>query len=250
MQCFPMVLLLAAFSLYSCKDKALGVKKIEGQQVRISDSIPGNSTIDAFIKPYKENIDRQMDSIIAYSPKALSKTDSKYNTALGNMMADAVMEYAGPIFKKRTKFNVDAVLLNYGGIRATLPQGDITMREAYKIMPFENRVMVLELRGKKVNQMFDYLKSGTAHPLAGLRLTIDSNSKIKEAFINDKEVEETKTYFIATNDYLQNGGDHMDFFKNPVSAFDLDYKVRNILIDYFSDKDTIAPVQDDRFLKI
>ncbi|HEA30258.1 MAG TPA: hypothetical protein ENH91_09730 [Leeuwenhoekiella sp.] len=238
------------FCLLSCKNNTLKLKEIDGKQININDSLSQVAKINTFIKPYKEHIDKQMDSVLAYSTKALSKTDSEYNTAIGNMMADAVMAYANPIFNKRTKFNIDAVLLNYGGIRSALPQGNITMREAYNIMPFENRVMVLEISGKKVNEMFDYLKHGTAHPMHGLHLVINDKGDIEESKINGAPVDPKKTYFIATNDYLQNGGDHMDFFKNPVSIMDLDYKVRNILIDYFADNDTIAPVQDDRFIKI
>lgn len=241
--------LLFLFCLFSCKNNTLALKEIDGKQLPITDSLTGVNEIDTFVKPYKEHIDEQMDSIIAYSPRALTKSDAKYNTALGNMMADAVMAYANPIFNKRTKFNIDAVLLNYGGIRSSFPQGNITMREAYNIMPFENQVVVLEISGKKVNEMFDYLKHGTAHPMHGLHLVINDNGDIEESSINGKPVDPKKTYFIATNDYLQNGGDHMDFFQKPVSIMDLDYKVRNILIDYFTDNDTIAPVRDNRFIK-
>ncbi|WP_241077721.1 5'-nucleotidase C-terminal domain-containing protein [Flavimarina sp. Hel_I_48] len=230
-------------------NSSLHLQKIEGEQININDSLSADAKINAFIKPYKEHIDKQMDSVLAYSPRALSKKDTKYNTAIGNMMADAVMAYADPIFKGRTTFDIDAVLLNFGGIRSTLPQGNITMREAYNIMPFENRVIVLELSGKKVNELFDYLKQGTAHPINGLQLIINDDGAIEESRIHGKPVDTNETYFIATNDYLQNGGDHMDFFKNPVSMLDLDYKVRNILIDYFADTDTIAPIADDRFIK-
>lgn len=239
---------LLSVCFWSCKNNVPDLTEIEARQINISDTLTANEKIEKFIKPYKNHIDAQMDSVLAYSPKTLSKKDSKYNTALGNMMADAVMAYANPIFNKRTKFNIDAVLLNFGGIRSTLPQGNITMREAYNIMPFENRVIVLELSGKKVNEMFEYLKHGTAHPINGLHLVINDDGDIEESSIHGKPVDLKETYFIATNDYLQNGGDHMDFFKNPVSILDLDYKVRNILIDYFADNDTIAPVQDNRFI--
>jgi len=233
----------------SCINTSQHLSEIEGKQINITDSLSPDAKINAYIKPYKEHIDKQMDSVLAYSPRALSKKDTEYNTAIGNMVADAVMEYANPIFNGRTKFNIDAVLLNFGGIRSTLPEGDITMREAYNIMPFENRVIVLELSGKKVNELFDYLKHGTAHPINGLQLVLNENGDIDKASIHGAPVDTKETYFIATNDYLQNGGDHMDFFKNPVSILDLDYKVRNILIDYFADNDTIAPIADDRFIK-
>ena len=42
----------------------------------------------------------------------------------------------------------------------------------------------------------------------------------------------------------------MNFFRNPVNLFKLDYKVRNAIVDYFAETDTIQVVLDGRFRKI
>jgi len=55
---------------------------------------------------------------------------------------------------------------------------------------------------------------------------------------------------VATNDYLFNGGNDMTFFKPNESLYNLNYKIRNVLIDYFKKVDTINPVIDDRFIQI
>ena len=55
---------------------------------------------------------------------------------------------------------------------------------------------------------------------------------------------------MATNDYLYNGGGNMTFFKPNEGLYNLDYKIRNLLIDYFKKVDTINPVIDDRFIQI
>ena len=41
----------------------------------------------------------------------------------------------------------------------------------------------------------------------------------------------------------------MTFLEKPVSLLNLDYEIRNVLIDYFKSRDTIAPVRDNRFIK-
>ena len=56
--------------------------------------------------------------------------------------------------------------------------------------------------------------------------------------IQGKPIEDNKMYFVGTNDYLYEGGDNMTFFKKGLK-YDLDYKLRNILIDYFKEVDTI-----------
>lgn len=237
--------------LFSCKEGKLQVSKIEGKQLPISTSIATNPKIDAFIEPYKTSIEKEMSNILAYAPNDLSKTNGKYNSAIGNMMADAVMELANPIFKKRLGQNIDGVLLNYGGIRASIPKGNITTRTAYNIMPFENQVVIVDLPAAAIDSMFAYLaKEQLAHPISGMKLVLNPDNSIKTALIQGKSIEKDKTYFIATNDYLKNGGDRMYFFADGKNDFYIDYKLRNLFIDYFKKKDTIAPKIDERFIKI
>ena len=236
-------------SLTACRQEKTSLKEITATQININDGIESDAKITEYIKPYKDNIDKQMDSVISYSSYSISKSDGEFNTAIGNMMADAVYEMASPVFKKRTGQQLDAVLLNHGGIRSPLGKGPITMRTAFEIMPFENSIVVVELSGEKIKEMFDYLKRGKAHPISHMQLIIDKNHNIKKATIGGKPIVDTETYFIATNDYLQQGGDGMVFLGDPISLEVLDYKVRSVLIDYFNKHDTIAPVRDDRLIK-
>lgn len=234
----------------SCKKSPeLSLQKVQSSTISIAQTTKSDSSISAFIAPYKSRVDKEMDSVLAYSPKSLSKNDTKYNTAIGNMMADAVFEMANPIFKSRTGYPFNAVLLNHGGIRSSLSQGDITTRTAYQLMPFENEVVVVELSGRQMKELFTYLSSGKAHPISGLQIILDKEGQLKDTRIQGQTILDNETYFIATSDYLQKGGDNMTFLGKPVSILSLDYKIRNLLIDYFKKQDTIAPVRDNRFIK-
>jgi len=81
------------------------------------------------------------------------------------------------------------------------------------------------------------------HPLTGLTFTIDKTGQPVNILIQGKGIETNKLYFVATNDYLYNGGDNMTFFKKG-KLFETDYKLRNVLIDYFKDVDTIPIIKD------
>ena len=80
-----------------------------------------------------------------------------------------------------------------------------------------------------------------AHPLAGITIHIDSNKKIKNIKINNQDLDIDKTYFVVTNDYLALGGDNMKFFTKAINKYDMDYKLRNVLLAYFS-KNNPLPV--------
>ncbi|GHA34860.1 hypothetical protein GCM10007103_15480 [Salinimicrobium marinum] len=234
----------------SCKNSEYQVDRIEGQQIALKDSISENDSISDFIAPYKERITREMDSVLAYAPNNLSKSNGDLNTALGNMMADAVMELSNPVFKSRTGKSIDVVLLNHGGIRSAVNQGEITTGTAFQLMPFENEVVVAELKGEDIRDLITYLIEGqTAHPVSGIELVLNNNNEIVHANIQGKPIEDEKIYYVATNDYLYQGGDNMSFFSKSENVTGLDYKIRNLLIDYFKQKDTIDPVADKRFIR-
>ena len=235
----------------SCKEQPLKVSRIEGEEIKITDSIASNKELNEFIAPYANHIEKEMSAILAYAPKALAKSDSKYNTAIGNMEADAVMEMLQPIFFSRTEDSIDGVLLNYGGIRSTINQGNVTTKTAYNIMPFENEAVVVRLSAEAMQELFNYLaKNQTAHPISGMQLILNKNGSIERNLVQGKPLEKDHFYYIATNDYLQKGGDHMDFLAKADTVMQMNYKLRNLFIDYFKKKDTIAPVRDERFIKL
>jgi len=141
------------------------------------------------------------------------------------------------------------VLLNHGGIRAPLPKGPIQTKTAFNIMPFENKVVVAQMKGSVLMKLVNYLtKAKRAHPISGMELAITRNGTIKTLRVQGKEIESNRIYFVATNDYLYKGGDRMDFFQKSETVLDIDYKIRNVLIDHFTTKDTLNPKRDQRFI--
>ena len=228
------------------------ISKIEGKRLNIDESLKPDEAIEAFIKPYRENVNKDMDNVISYAPETYTKRDGEYNTAIGNLMADAVFSEGNPVFNKRTGKNIDFVLLNHGGIRSIISKGDITTRTAYEVMPFENSVVVVTLKGEQINEMMEYLsKAKRAHPISNqVQLTLDKDGNIKSATVHGEPIDVTKTYYVATNDYLYNGGDGMVFFSKNEGLHVLNYKIRDVLIDNFKKRDTLNPKQDYRFIQL
>lgn len=235
----------------SCKQEH-STTKIEGKRLDINDSLETNPDIEAYIKPYRERVNRDLDSTLAYAAETYTKNDGEYNTAIGNFMADAVLELSNPIFNSRTGNNINIVLLNHGGIRSIISKGNITSRTAYEVMPFDNVVVVTPLKGQQTKDLLSFLASRRrAHPISGLKLSLNPDFSINEALINNTEIDYDKTYYVATSDYLYNGGDSMSFLRSEDGThYDLEYKIRNLLIDYFKKIDTLQPTIDDRFIQL
>ncbi|QED36383.1 hypothetical protein FK178_00995 [Antarcticibacterium arcticum] len=243
--------LIFLFLLFSCKTESFKNAEITAERIPIDKNIRADAEIEAFIKPYAEQINKTLDSVVAYNPTDLNKSDGELNTAIGNLMAEIVMEQANPVFKSRTGKEIDMVLLNHGGIRSTVGKGPVTARTAYSLMPFENEIVVAELKGNKILEMLTYLENNrTAHPLSGIKIKVNKNYKVISATINGNEIDPNHTYNVATSDYLQQGGDNMTFFKDPVNLYRVDYKIRNAIIDYFNRVDTLRTARDERYIKI
>ena len=233
----------------SCGDN-LQLFKAETSRIEINSEINIDSTILKFIEPYKKNIEKDLFTTFAYSPYTLDKKDGELNTAIGNMMADAVLELSNPVFNLKKNKNIDFVLLNYGGIRSIISKGNINEKTAYNLMPFENEVVVTKLIGKDIYELIDYLRIvKRAHPISGLKLELDKNYELINAEINNNDIDIKKYYYVATSDFLLNGGDKMDFFNKSSENTFLDYKIRDLLIDYFIKIDTLKPKIDNRFIR-
>ena len=240
--------LLFLLAISSCKKSEKQLVTITAKNIAIDNTIKASEEIVRVIHPYKEKLVSEMQEVLCYSPKEIVKNDGNMQSSLGNLMADMCFEMANPIFIEKTKATIDFVLFNNGGIRASLPAGKITKEHAFKLMPFDNEFVVVTLSGEKVLELVAYfIKSKKAHPVSkSIQLTIGKNYNTVK--IRGKIFDKNKTYHVLTTDYLQGGGDRMNFFKKPKQQILLNYKMRDAIIDYFRKKDTLHTATDNRII--
>ena len=91
------------FSIESCETESV----LSGNRIEINKNIIDDKTIVDFISPYKNNVDKHMDSVLTYSPVDYDKKNGFLNTAIGNMMADVTLKLSNPIYNARTNKNID-----------------------------------------------------------------------------------------------------------------------------------------------
>lgn len=237
--------------LTSCKQGPIVLSKIKAELLPVDSTLVKVDSIDTYVTPYRNRINDVLDSTLAYAPKMITKVDGEFNTSAGNLMADIIMSEASPIFKSRTGNEIDFVLLNHGGIRSIISKGNVSARTAYQVMPFENSIAVVELKGSVIVDVVEFLiKSGRAHPVSGIQITMEPTGKLKSIKIKGKPLDIKRNYYVATSDYLVSGGDNMVFFKDGQSITNLNYLIRNAMIDNFKKVDTISANVDNRFVKL
>ncbi len=250
------ILILIIFSgllnifMISCEEKNIQLKQIKGKQVEINQFYNSDTTFIQFIQPYKNELQSKINTILCYSPRVLTRKESELESSLGNIFADICFQKADSIFSIKTGKTIDFALFNYDGIRTVIPKGNIRVKNIFELMPFENMLVVAELSGEQTQALFNYLeKEKRAHPISHLKIEL-KGEKLNKILIQDQPFDLSKKYHVLTHDYLQHGGDHMDFFKNPLSLYQTEYKVRDALISYLTSIDTLRAELDGRFVKI
>ena len=244
----PWILFLFIFLSIACKNSSYEVSKIKATQITLNAEIKQDSTIIQVFQPYKDKMTEEITKSLSYAPLQLERTDGNLQSTLGNLIADLSYQKANELFKKKTGNTVDFSMSNYGGIRAAIMKGEVTVSNAFELMPFDNTLVVVELSAKKIEALFAYfIAKKRAHPLSRqveLKIKNDGYS----LRINGKPLSKDNTYFVATSNYLQKGGDGMNFFENPISLYDSNYLIRDAIVDYFKSKDTLTAVLDNRVL--
>ena len=150
--------------------------------------------------------------------------------ALGDLVADSMLWYARHL-------GADFAIQNGGGIRADLPAGSITKKMVYDILPFDNSVVVLTLRGHDVKALFDHIatssgKGGFPQVSKGVRLKIMRMPNRCNVLIEEKPIDNKKTYKVVTNSYLASGGDGYRMFLNAIERYDSSMFQRAVLVKY------------------
>lgn len=247
---FIVTLLLTTTLLSSCakQTEEQHLVKIEVRQININQQLQANEVVSNMVAPYKQKLAEKMGIVLSHSTKDLKESDGALETTLGNFLADLCYEQAQPVFYQKTGKNIDFVLLNHGGMRAEIGKGEVTVGDAFKLMPFDNQLVVVELSADKIKTMVQYLiKEQRPHPISKQATLVAYQDGSYRFTINGKEPSNDQTYYVLTSDYLQTGGDKMLFLKDPIRLFPINYQIRDAIIDYFRANQTIDASLDGRF---
>jgi 2',3'-cyclic-nucleotide 2'-phosphodiesterase (5'-nucleotidase family) len=191
-----------------------------------------NSTTDTaltnLIQPYGQNVNKTMETVIGFANSTLFKKLPE--SGLGNFMADCMRQMAS----KQYNQPIDIAFMNQGGIRASINKGNITVGNVYELMPFDNLLVVQEVKGAVLEQFFQLIAADGGWPISAGSSFVIQHKKAINITINGNPLDPTKFYLIANTDYVANGGSNAAMLKN--SPFqNRGYLLRDALIDYIKD---------------
>lgn len=178
----------------------------------------------AYLEPIKAEVEKEMNQVIAQTDEELTRGWPE--SLLSNWNADnyllSATEYMGE--------QVDLAVVNMGSLRAPIPKGDVTVGDIFRLMPFENELVILWLTGTEIQKLFDIFALEGGQGLAGAQFGI-KDKKAVNSLIQGKKIDPEKLYSVATNDFLAGGNDRMIPLTTAVKRVDTGLKIRNILME-------------------
>lgn len=168
--------------------------------------------IAELIAPYRAGV----DSLMSVPVGRLGRELPKDTQVILNWGTDMVNDIA-----KKMNPEIDFTILNKGGLRRGLPKGTITEGQIKTLMPFNNRIMVIDIKGSELIPAFQQMAKIHGNGVSkGVivkykKPTNDGDlPELEEVTVNGQKLDPDKTYRVATIDYLAGGGDYMPTLAN------------------------------------
>lgn len=177
-----------------------------------------DAKIASLIYDIKERQEKIISEVIGKTPVLLEASRELVRTSetnLGNLVADAMLEKSG----------ADIAVTSGGSVRSSIGIGDITVGNIINVLPFGNYVVVKELTGKQVWDMFEngfskYPETDGRFPqFSGAVVTFNpkkpAGKRVENITMKDgTPLDLNKIYKVASDDYIAVGGDEYNMFIN------------------------------------
>lgn len=153
----------------------------------------------------------RVKDVIGYSTNAM---DVSYpESALSDWFVDIIMAKTEKLAGKK----VDIGVVNFGGIRIDMPQGDIILDDMLSMFPFKNQLVYVEHTGKQIRTILEKMAADRFQVLGGVRVVAEGG-KLLSAEIGGEPIDDEKVYGLATITFLLEGGDGLTLAENALSV--------------------------------
>jgi 2',3'-cyclic-nucleotide 2'-phosphodiesterase (5'-nucleotidase family) len=215
------IALVVVFFLLSCHT-AYKPGQVQYSYYRIQHSGQASTSFASLLLPYSDSVNKLMNKAIGENEVALGK--KRQANILGYFIADAYL-FMG---KQKYGGKVIAAFMNSGGVRLPeLAAGPVTQGKIFELMPFDNQLMLVKMKGEFLKQYIDTLLVRDGVIQAGLTMQV-VNRVSQNIKVGDQPLDPNAEYTIVHSDYVIN---NTPFFKNVQRTTD-GYLLRDAIIDY------------------
>lgn len=226
------------------------VKDYEVRLIPVTDAIEPNAKVQAIYNDWDVLLTERLNQVVGKTSVFFDGERENVRTKetnLGNLVADVMREATG----------ADIAITNGGGIRASLPEGDITIGDIYTVLPFDNTLSVIEVTGRDLLAALEFSvrlypeQNGGFLQVSGLTFAINprmTNKRVFNVRVNGEILEMEKLYTVATNDFLAVGGDGYEVLANGSIVSETGLMLRDVMVEYFQKHGVVDAPADGRII--
>ncbi len=222
------------FFLSSCHT-GYSVASVEGGRLEVTAELDArpDSVALAVLAPYQRTVDSIMKPVIGQSARFMDRyrPESELSNLVADILRFSISDYMGR--------EADVAVTNIGGLRTSLPEGNITFGNIYEITPFENSLCIVKMKGSLLKKLFGNIASRRGEGLSGARLVISKDGQLLDASVGGKPIADERIYTVATLDYLAEGNDYMVAFTEVPEADKVvhpEATIRQLFLNYVNEE--------------
>jgi 5'-nucleotidase len=233
--------------------------EVEGDRLRravarnlpVGPQVRPDPKVAALVKEYQGRLQARFAEVIGRAAVFLDGERANVRsreTNLGNLISDVVREFA----------RAEVAIINGGNIRGSINEGPITLGDAFRVLAFDNTVVTFRLTGAQLREALENGVSQVEHgsgrfpQVSGMTYAYDrtraAGQRIVEVRVGGQPLEATRSYLVATNDFLADGGDGYAVFKASVERRDTQMDLRDLFIQYLRSTGTVSPRTEGRIV--
>ncbi|BCS89597.1 bifunctional metallophosphatase/5'-nucleotidase [Pseudodesulfovibrio sediminis] len=262
----PILLLADSFRRKNAEKKKVEVQGVEREALLtfirsnpMATIVAPDAEAEVFLTPFKKGVQAMRNEVIGVADVALPHIrepgvdEDGQELTQGSLIAPLVCQSMLDALAT-TGEPADIALTNGGGVRESVPQGNISVGTAYTLMPFNNTLVVLTMTGAQLTKALEggVERGDGAFPyVAGARYSANMNlpegSRVTsvDVMIEDgrwERVRATRAYRVVTNSFLASGGDGYVVLKNLKSKYDTGFGDAQSFIKYVKKKKNLMPL--------
>lgn len=205
-------------------------------ELGVDASIPDDPAFEKMLAVYSPKV-RALDLVIGKLTGDLRKGGTGAGS-LGNFVTDGLRAQSS----RKLGQPIVLAVTNGGGLRKNvIAAGDISLRDVFELLPFENALVAFDLTGAQVLDLLRIVltrRDAQSGARIKYRINADKKPEIETArFVIDgaeKEIDPAAVYTVVSIDYLLNvaGGDYGVVLKQAKNIRPLGLTMRDAITDY------------------
>ncbi|HEV2718731.1 MAG TPA: 5'-nucleotidase C-terminal domain-containing protein [Thermoanaerobaculia bacterium] len=210
-------------------------------------TIAPDAKLAALLKPYEEQVAAKRMEPLGVRTTAEFAKGYSLESPLGDLLADLMREATG----------ADIAFINGGGIRSTLPKGELKYGDIFEVSPFDNFPATVMLTGAQITEALRITTNAGRGALmpSGLRYSYDAakpgDRLVSVTLANGQPLDPDKLYKVVVPDFLVTGGEGLGGLMKQVPAerksVDMSQPLRELFVAALKKhKEPLVPKTDGR----